>query len=422
MADRLNQPKERIRIHLVTGGKYDKISAMFYILQDTLMKEVLYPPRDLENSFIYQLECRRKSHSSSHTYESEESDLKISGGRSSKSSKPRGGTYTSRYFDHEANNKSKLSGSRSERESRNIADIRRRIGDGEHDDIESKAARRNNFKINPLISKTEKESSKARSTISDKSSIPHSTTFNVSEPPFRSYKSNRPARETKEPATRKTGATVPRHPGDFLSHPEENDYLEITESQSDFSSSVNMNNSNEVKVLNEKFYNMCQITPQNIKDNPYNVEHGSFNRQRNAVTPNMNQLQQRKFVPGLLNMKQYSADNFKQQRKYDLRPSTTQSLMKPASADAVSNTVSSEQSPSNVSRNAKLNQQLRQRSMVIRRTNAASDISESSNKIPINKFQYGPTAAYIQNPIYGMSTKKSSNGSRKSYNVNLNPQ
>ncbi|GFW41549.1 hormonally up-regulated neu tumor-associated kinase [Trichonephila clavipes] len=422
MADRLNQPKERIRIHLVTGGKYDKISAMFYILQDTLMKEVLYPPRDLENSFIYQLECRRKSHSSTHAYESEESDLKISGSRSTKSSKARGGTYIPRYLDHEANNKSKLSGSRSERGSRNIADIRRRIGDGEHDDMESKAVRRNNFKTNPLISKTEKESSKVRSTISDKSSIPHSTTFNVSEPPFRSYKSNRPARETKEVAARKkTGATVPRHPGDFISHPEENDYLEITESQSDFSSSVNMNNSNEVKMLNEKFYNMYRITPQNIKDNVYNVERGSLNRQRNAVTPNMNQLQQRKFVPGLLNMKQYSADNFQQQKKYDVRPSTTQSLMKPASADAVPNNLSSEQCKQ-VSINTKLNQQLRQRSMVIRRTNAASDISESSNKIPINKFQYGPPTAYIQNPIYGMSTKKSSNGSRKPYNVNLNSQ
>ncbi|GFQ69375.1 hormonally up-regulated neu tumor-associated kinase [Trichonephila clavata] len=420
MADRLNQPMERIRLHLVTGGKYDKVSAMFYNLQDTLMKEVLFPPRDLENSFIYQLECRRKSHSSTHTYES---DSKISGSRNSKYSKTRGGTYISRYFDHEANNKSKLSGSRSERESRNIADIRRRIGDGDHGDIESKAARRNNFKTNPLISKTEKESSKIRSTISDKPSIPNSTAYNVSEPPFRSYKSNRPVREIKEPATRKTGVNLPRHPGDFISHPEENDYLEISESKSDFSSgSVNMNNPNEVKVLNEKFYNMCRITPQNIKDNLYNVEHGSFNRQRNAVTSNMNQLQQRKFVPGLLNMKQYSADNFKQQRKYDLRPNTTQSLMKPASADAVPKIISSEQSPSNLSQNAKLNHQLRQRSMVIRRTNTASNSSESSNKIPTNKFQYGPPTAYIQNQIYGMSTKKSSTGSRKSYNVNLNSQ
>ncbi|GFT52718.1 hormonally up-regulated neu tumor-associated kinase [Nephila pilipes] len=428
MAERLNQPKERIRMHLVAGGKYDKISAMFYIIQDALMKEVLYPPNDLKNSFIYKLQCRRKSHSKTYKYDSEEGCMdskltkqnsKISDSQCSKGFNARGSTYLSHYFERGNNDKSKLSGTRSTKESRNITNIRSRIGDGEPDDSEIKVARRNNHRASSCISKTQKDSSIEK----DMSTIQHSnTTYNVSDPPFRSYRSNRPTREKKEPSTRKAEQAAPRHTGDIVSHSGADEYLEINDKKSDFlNCSVNMNNPNDVKLLNEKFYNMCRITqPQNTKNNLYDTEYGTFSRQRKTDTPVLNQMQFKKYVPGLLNINQHSTEFFKSQRKTLLRPNTTQSLMRPSSVNAIQNNKSSQRLPNTLSQNSMPNQQPRQRSMIYRRTNTAPSTNESNNKIPINKFQYGAPVAYIQNPIYGMGTKKSSIGSKKYYNSSFN--
>ncbi|XP_055947014.1 probable serine/threonine-protein kinase MARK-C [Argiope bruennichi] len=422
MADRLHQPKARIRMHLSTREKYDRVSAMFFILQDTLVKEVLYPPKDLENSFIYQLECRRKSQSSARRElpedeqdqecEEENGSSEYSNEQSPRNFSSSASTFVSHNFIHEVSGKPEIPGAKKDfSEMGNIANIRKRIGDGGH--LEKKTSERNIHRVKPWIPKTNNLAS------NEKSSIPHKVederlmlAYTTAEHRFRSYKSNRPTRATKE------HTFTEQNNSEKLS--EENDYRETVDKRRELSNySVKSNFQKEVKSLKEKFENDCAISIQNKNRRDYNLR----NHRTEALTSNSVYSQPPISVKPLTVVDKYAAQQItKNERRYALRPSTIERSIKTSQTNPVHSNKSCQEyniAPTVLSHNQKQPQVMKQRSMIIRRSNNASSSSHSNNKTTANRLQYGPQRAYAQRPTFDASKNKSNYESRKIYKVPL---
>ncbi|GIX94556.1 protein kinase kin1 [Caerostris darwini] len=301
MADKLHQTKQRIRIHLASGEKYDRVSAMFFILQDTLVKEVLYPPRDLENSFIYQLECRRKARSSKEVEEEDEIEEVSQNSQNSEHISrgfiASGSAYSSHSYSNETINRPITSEAvRNGGKLINVTDIRRRIGDGNNNAPEKNSLVGNPVRKNSWAPRTEEKFSKLKSVPPDKFANQYEAdAYSVTGQPFRSYKYNRPTRNSKKPLVQKLGTDKSKIQMDLENRPEENDYLEILDNTSNFSAySESSNYRNDIKILNEDFYKNCCISPQNN----YNVSKGSLKGQQRGMTPLLNQTYPRNTVPG----------------------------------------------------------------------------------------------------------------------------
>ncbi|GBM93044.1 Hormonally up-regulated neu tumor-associated kinase [Araneus ventricosus] len=409
MADRLHQPKSRIRMHLITRDKYDRVSAMFFILQDTLVKEVLYPPKDLENSFIYQLECRRKSQSSAkqelpddeqdQECEEEDESSEFSVGKSSRCFSTSKSTFVSHNFIHEAPSKPEIQETKKNfSEMGNMASIRKRIGDGGH--LEKKTSERNITRTKPWMPKADNPSSNVKSSIpkriEDQRLMP---TYPEAGYRYRSYKNNRPTRVAKDNTF--TGRREER--SEFEKRSEENDHREIDSNRSDFSNySIKSNFQGEVKSLKEKFEKDCTIASQNIDQRNHNLR----NQRRTATLASNPVHSQPITVKRLTNVDKYTAQQMAQiQKRYTYRPSTNERSIKSSQTNPIHTNKSYQEclvNPTASSHNQKEAPQMKQRSMVIRRSNA-SNSSHSGNTTAANRGQYGLQRAYTQKPTFDAS-------------------
>ncbi|GIX78745.1 hypothetical protein CEXT_677521 [Caerostris extrusa] len=424
MADKLHQTKQRIQIHLASGEKYDRVSAMFFILQDTLVKEVLYPPRDLENSFIYQLECRRKARSSKEVEEQDEIEEVSQNSQNSEHISrgfiASGSAYSSHSYSTETINRPlTYEAVRNGGKLINITDIRKRIGDGNNNAPEKNSLVGNSVRKNSWAPRTEEKFSKLKSVPPDKFVNQYETeAYPVAGQPYRSYKYNRPTRNSKKPLVQKLGTDKSKIQKDLENRPEENDYLEILDNTSTFSAySGSSNYRNDIKILNEDFYKNCCVSPQNN----YNVSEASLKGQQRGMTPLLNQTYPRNTVPGRrgFDVNQYASDQILQlQQKQPMRPNTTESLMKSKNTNTTENKSCQKciVDPSILSHYPKQIQQSRQRSMIIRRSNALNK-AYSTNQNPMNRTQYRTPTTLVQRPPFSVPTRKSNVENKKAFNL-----
>lgn len=260
MAEKLCVPKQRVQNHLATF-RFDTISAIYYIMQDTLVKEVLYPPHEnMKNSFIFRLNNRQRT-STYGTYEYYDDDspsrARLYEAPASRGFEANPASHTLETFQlpssrmRQKEDRGLLPKAR-ENNTRNVVDIRNRVGDGDH------LGRRSNLKSsllksNHAFSKQElfpkhhvvmKDALKCSEPLRDQSS-----TF---EPkPFKSYKNSRPVKteDLSRNITAKASNEQCKVSEEKRHHP-----VDASENSDHASkSSVNLNYQRNLKLLNEKY-------------------------------------------------------------------------------------------------------------------------------------------------------------------------